>query len=106
MIVSGVATVGGARGDLGVDHVDKVVQYIDDTGRPVVFRSIPQVVATIDKQGGQDGVGWSIMLLGVTRVDFAVRVRSAYPSMEGNPGWNGNVGFQWIAYSAAGSEPR
>jgi hypothetical protein len=99
--LAGAANLGGLNGHNG-EHLDQTIAFVDGKGSKVEFKKVPRVVVVADKLAAQDGVGFSVMLLAVTTKEFTVRVRSAYPSVEGNPGWNGTMGVQWMAYSEDG----
>jgi hypothetical protein len=101
-LIGGVTAVGALNGHN--EHLDYTIPFKDKSGKDIQFDSVPRVMAIVDRQSAEDDVAWSVNLLGVTKNGFSIRVRSTDQHREHNPGWNGALGVQWIAY-AENKEP-
>jgi hypothetical protein len=95
-LLTGQTSVGAINGH-HAEYLDAKIAFTDEHGKPRSFNSVPRVVATADRGAAQDDVSWAVTILAVQKDGFVVRVRSVDQHHEGNPGWNGSVGVQWVA---------
>ena len=96
-ILSGATAIGGLNGHHG-RYLDAHVRFVNRHSHQFECREIPHVVGTADRGTAEDEVSWAVTVLSVSKTGFDIRIRSVDMTREGNPGWNGSVGVQWIAH--------